>query len=50
MLSAFYKSSHPTIVFVCTHDSLSNLSCDGNILIHCSHYQPDVQTPGDGGQ
>ena len=24
---AIYKSAHPTLVSVCTHESLSNLSC-----------------------
>ena len=26
--SALYKSAHPTLVYVCTHESLSNLRCE----------------------
>ena len=26
------KSTHPTLVFVCTHDSLSNLSCVSGVI------------------
>ena len=47
--TALYKFDLPTFEFMCAHESLSNLTCHDNILIPI-YYQPDVQTPGGGGQ